>query len=279
MHPLSISTGPVSAAASSSSSLRDDASPPTLATFVRQPQDDIFSATPPRRPYTGTAAMMGSERPYTAATMASARTSFTHVDLDTSQLPTIDGGVHSDEEHDGDEEGIREGDRGAEVPQTPQTSLTFLLVSGRRRQMTFEPETTVGRVKELVWNAWPADWQDERPPAPSYLRILYLGKILQDEDTLAKLQIPSYTPSPAYLPHPQSPASPVSSRLSSQLPPTTIVHLSIRPYSGPADDDLKKKKGKRLSMFSRQASSVAVNGPEENTAPGEEAGCCGCTIC
>ena len=28
------------------------------------------------------------------------------------------------------------------------------------------------------------EWQDERPPAPSYLRILYLGKILQDEDTL-----------------------------------------------------------------------------------------------
>lgn len=30
-----------------------------------------------------------------------------------------------------------------------------------------------------------AEWQDERPPAPSYLRILYLGKILQDDDTLA----------------------------------------------------------------------------------------------
>src|ERR1700728_4631041 len=28
------------------------------------------------------------------------------------------------------------------------------------------------------------DWKDDRPPAPSYLRILYLGKILQDEDTL-----------------------------------------------------------------------------------------------
>lgn len=26
---------------------------------------------------------------------------------------------------------------------------------------------------------------DEKPSAPSYLRILYLGKILQDEDTLA----------------------------------------------------------------------------------------------
>ncbi|KIK25679.1 hypothetical protein PISMIDRAFT_676982 [Pisolithus microcarpus 441] len=36
-----------------------------------------------------------------------------------------------------------------------QVTLTFLLVSGRRKTQTFDPETTVGRVKELVWNAWP----------------------------------------------------------------------------------------------------------------------------
>ena len=28
------------------------------------------------------------------------------------------------------------------------------------------------------------EWQDERPPAPNYLRILYLGKMLQDDETL-----------------------------------------------------------------------------------------------
>ncbi|KAJ3483376.1 hypothetical protein NLJ89_g12068 [Agrocybe chaxingu] len=42
------------------------------------------------------------------------------------------------------------------VPQMPQTYLTFLLISGKRRTMSFEPETTIGRVKELVWNSWPA---------------------------------------------------------------------------------------------------------------------------
>ena len=31
-----------------------------------------------------------------------------------------------------------------------------------------------------------ADWQDQRPPAPSYFRILHLGKVLQDDDTLAR---------------------------------------------------------------------------------------------
>lgn len=42
------------------------------------------------------------------------------------------------------------------VPQSPQTHLSFLLVSGRRKNMSFDPEYTIGRVKELVWNAWPS---------------------------------------------------------------------------------------------------------------------------
>lgn len=29
------------------------------------------------------------------------------------------------------------------------------------------------------------DWQDDRPPAPSYLRVLYLGRMLQDDETLS----------------------------------------------------------------------------------------------
>lgn len=41
------------------------------------------------------------------------------------------------------------------VPQTPQTYLTFLLISGRRRTMSFEPESPISRVKELAWNSWP----------------------------------------------------------------------------------------------------------------------------
>ena len=56
---------------------------------------------------------------------------------------------------DGDVDEEQAGPGEDAIPQTPQVSLTFLLVSGRRRTMSFEPETTVGRVKELVWNAWP----------------------------------------------------------------------------------------------------------------------------
>ncbi|KAG6849099.1 hypothetical protein H0H93_011319 [Arthromyces matolae] len=91
----------------------------------------------------------------------------------------------------------------SQVPQSPQVYLTFLLISGRRRTMSFEPGTTLGRVKELVWNSWPSgaspnctpkffadiqrtDWVDERPTGPSYLRVLYLGRMLQDDETLSR---------------------------------------------------------------------------------------------
>lgn len=51
------------------------------------------------------------------------------------------------------------------VPQVPQTLVQFLLVSGRRRSMAFVPETTVGRVKELVWNSWPNGTSANCPPS------------------------------------------------------------------------------------------------------------------
>ena len=35
------------------------------------------------------------------------------------------------------------------------------------------------------WRSNPTDWQDERPPMPGYLRVLHLGRMLQDDDTLA----------------------------------------------------------------------------------------------
>ncbi|KAA1473122.1 hypothetical protein DENSPDRAFT_223368 [Dentipellis sp. KUC8613] len=156
----------------------------------------------------------------------------------------------------------REQRREEPVPQTPQTAVTFLLVSGRRRAMTFEPATTVGRVKELVWNTWPNEWQDERPPAPSYFRILHLGKILQDEDTLTQLKFPSHLPS--------SPADPAAAP-----PPNTIVHLSIRACAPPQEPDgFLKKRSRRRSRAPTETSVVDAGVPEAGAG-----GCCGCVIC
>jgi hypothetical protein len=144
------------------------------------------------------------------------------------------------------------------VPQTPQTYLTFLLISGKRRTMSFEPSTTVCRVKELVWNSWPADWQDERPPAPSYLRVLYLGRMLQDDETLTNLKLPTFTPT--------------QGSTSSPGPVPTIVHLSIRPYLLPEGDAIKKKK-KRVQVDDNTPTGEEPN-PNTDDTP-----CCRCIIC
>ena len=64
------------------------------------------------------------------------------------------------------------------VPQMPQTYLTFLLISGRRRTMCFEPESPIGRVKELAWNSWPTG-----PCAP--LRLSIHLAIFDDDHSLA----------------------------------------------------------------------------------------------
>ncbi|KAH6908745.1 hypothetical protein BKA70DRAFT_1426637 [Coprinopsis sp. MPI-PUGE-AT-0042] len=77
------------------------------------------------------------------------------------------------------------------IPQTPQIYLTFLLLSGHRRTMNFEPATGIGRVKEVVWGGWNGgDWPaEDRPPAPSYLRVLHAGRMLQDDETLASTSV------------------------------------------------------------------------------------------
>jgi len=43
-----------------------------------------------------------------------------------------------------------------EIPQTPQVYVTFLVISGKRRTLAFDPCTTIARVKELAWNSWPS---------------------------------------------------------------------------------------------------------------------------
>lgn len=163
------------------------------------------------------------------------------------------------------------------------------------------------------------DWQDERPPAPSYLRILYLGKILQDDDTLLrtcldffflptsprlsvvdhgwlgflgrrkvnKVKIDDHSWHVLLVPYADRRSTGVG--FATSLPSASgaspaIVHLSIRPYALPSDDPALSKK-KRLSVaVGRRLStlSVGVGGGGRDVDDGEtrRAGCCtGCTIC
>lgn len=95
-----------------------------------------------------------SHDPYPSLYDISARSSATRVALDDMDTPPEPPTPAPEPE---EQVVLQEEQQLAEppIPQTPQTALTFLLVSGRRRTMSFDPDTTVGRVKELVWNAWP----------------------------------------------------------------------------------------------------------------------------
>ena len=115
-----------------------------------------------------------------AALPASTRTSFTRVDHGTrpgtaagdnynhpDEAVPDDGGADAGAPQPEDVQQLQE-ETGAPaaVPQVPQTLVQFLLVSGRRRSMAFDPETTVGRVKELLWNTWPNGTSTSSPPPP-----------------------------------------------------------------------------------------------------------------
>jgi hypothetical protein len=119
---------------------------------------------------------------------ASTRTSFTRVDHGTRPGTATGDNNHPDEavlDDGGADAGVpppedvqqqQEEETGAPaaVPQVPQTLVQFLLVSGRRRSMAFDPETTVGRVKELLWNTWPNGTSTSPPPTtspPSHMGI------------------------------------------------------------------------------------------------------------
>lgn len=151
------------------------------------------------------------------------------------------------------------------IPQTPQISLKFLLITGNRKVMSFDAMTTVFRVKELVWNAWQSDWQEERPPTPNYLWIVHLGKVLQDDSTLEELSFPSWTP----------PSSATS----------TVVHLWIRNAPPPSvDESAVKKKTRRNTVRANSTRQLSLNGAQgaavDGTAEEHGSGCCaGCIIC
>ncbi|KIK70036.1 hypothetical protein GYMLUDRAFT_537637 [Collybiopsis luxurians FD-317 M1] len=191
------------------------------------------------------------------STTNSARTSYTRVDSMAleSENETEQEVPEPEDEHNGENAPQVEQIQ-AIPPPTPVVSICFLLISGKRKVMTFEPETTVGRVKELLFHSWPTgqDWTDERPPTPSHFRLLHLGRILQDEDTLKACNFPSHTPS------------------TSSSPAPTIVHLAIRP-SGPGipnprdSSDLEKKNKSTRTRLVARFSSVLANGDGNDAEP------------
>ncbi|KAI9636212.1 ubiquitin-related domain-containing protein [Dioszegia hungarica] len=111
---------------------------------------------------------------------------------------------------------------GSITPPVPKCHLRVLIISGQSHVFSFEPEITVGRMKEIVWSSWPSEWTSpSAPPSPSFLRVLYSGRILQDDSTLS------------------------SNNLATALLPTnpTVLHISVRSFSLRGDEGDPKQKG------------------------------------
>lgn len=128
---------------------------------------------------------------------------------------------------------------GISVPAEPKVHLRALVISGQSHMFSFEPELTVGRVKELIWSMWPSEWTSPaQPPSPAFLRILYAGRILQDDTTLSSNNMPSSV----------SPSTP------------TVIHISVRSFSIRAEDDPKKANLHTTTSRTRGAQENEVGG-------------------
>ncbi|KAF8601507.1 hypothetical protein BDV93DRAFT_475292 [Ceratobasidium sp. AG-I] len=142
-------------------------------------------------------------------------------------------------------------------PKPTDVAITFLLITGSRTTMHFAPTMTVGRVKEAFWSSWSPENTSEKPPAPSFLRVLHMGKILSDDQTLAAAKFPDV-------------AASVSG---------TIVHISIRPFGPPADEDIVKAKRRSRRFLTSDSTSAAAGPPPTDAEAPHGGGCCGCIIC
>ena len=94
---------------------------------------------------------------------ASARTSRTRVDQLPNPPREITTAAPSIQDEGGDAPSVQEPPR-EEARAEPMVSLTILVLSGDRKKFTFHPDTTAGRVKEMIWSTWDASTPPMLPP-------------------------------------------------------------------------------------------------------------------
>lgn len=94
---------------------------------------------------------------------ASARTSRTRVDLLPNSPPReVTTAAPSIQDEEVNVTPAQEPPR-EEARAEPIVSLTILVLSGDRKKFTFHPDTTAGRVKEMIWNTWDASMSPTSP--------------------------------------------------------------------------------------------------------------------
>ena len=97
----------------------------------------------------------------------------------------------------------------ATIVPTNQIDLTLLLISGLRHTFRFSENTTVAQVKSHVFEYWPKEWHEtEMPPSSAdALRLVYLGRFLDNDSTLEANRIQPGQSTIVHLVIKQKPAS------------------------------------------------------------------------
>ncbi|RKP26094.1 hypothetical protein SYNPS1DRAFT_28198 [Syncephalis pseudoplumigaleata] len=97
-----------------------------------------------------------------------------------------------------------------------QVALTCLLINGERHTFYFAPGTSIQQIKRHIHGHWPKEWTESCPDNTDSLKILYQGRFLEDQQTLAGW--------PAMLMPPETSA--LDNKITTHRP--YIVHLTIR---------------------------------------------------
>ncbi|XP_046371983.1 ubiquitin-like protein 3 [Haliotis rubra] len=70
-------------------------------------------------------------------------------------------------------------------------NLRLILVSGKTEEYLFSPSDSAAEITERVYSNWPQDWSEEQLPPTNILRLIYQGRFLHGNVTLAALQLPT----------------------------------------------------------------------------------------
>lgn len=123
------------------------------------------------------------------------------------------------------------------IPQGPELTLTLLLITGLRITIKMDshylashssltafsdPEQVlIGSFKSCIYSCWQDDWTVAPPTTPDCIRLIYLGKVLQDDQTFEQCKVTNENSH-------------------------NVIHLSVKPASFELEnpDKVKQPKGR-----------------------------------
>ncbi|XP_067943949.1 ubiquitin-like protein 3 [Watersipora subatra] len=71
-----------------------------------------------------------------------------------------------------------------------KVNLKVILVSACTKDFPFNSTDTVSLVTQHIYDNWPQDWPDDERPDKNILRLIYQGRFLHGNVSLAALQLP-----------------------------------------------------------------------------------------